>query len=254
MASTTADGTIQSTRKALLLLKHVGMHHGTGVRLTDLIGLTGFDKSTAHRLLGYLVEEGFVERIGASKRYRLGIESIQLGFAASDMAPLVERFRPLMHRVARISEDTVFFVVRSGDESVYVDRLEGAYPVKAFVAEPGKRRLLGFSAVGVCMLVDDSDKDIAAMYERHAEPYGKLGMTLAILRAHIRFARKNGYSELHDFGPAETAGVGCAFQLTPTLKAGISIAAIRSRMDSTRMRELGRLLQREIAEVVRTTS
>lgn len=251
MPNIISGGTVQSSRKALIVLKHVGMNHGEGIRLIDLIERTGFDKSTVHRLLGCLVEEGFVERIRSGKRYRLGIESIQLGLVASDMGPLVERFRPLMHRVARISEDTVFLVVRSGDESVYIDRLEGDYPVKAFVMAPGKRRLLGFSAVGICMLTEDADNDITTMYERHAEAYSKQKMTLAVLREHLHRARKNGYSEMHDFGPANTAGVGCALKLSSALKIGVSIAAISARMGPRRVQELGQLLRSELAEMAR---
>ncbi len=253
MPLTTNVGTVQSARKALIVLKHVGMCHGEGARLIDLIARTGLDKSTIHRLLGCLVEEGFVERTRSGKRYRLGMESIQLGFAASDMTPLVERFRPLMHRIARISEDTVFLVARSGDESVYIDRLEGDYPVKAFVMEPGKRRLLGFSAVGICMLTDDAENEIAAMYERHADAYTKHGLTLAALREHVRQASKIGYSEMHDFGPANTAGVGCAVRLSSSLKIGISVAAISARMGETRIKELGQLLQRELADLIHAT-
>jgi DNA-binding IclR family transcriptional regulator len=237
---------VQSASKTLVLLRHIGTRHAEGVRLTDLVELTGFDKSTIHRLLGCLLDEGFVERIASTKLYRLGIEAMQLGFSAADMAPLVQRLRPVMLRIARITEDTVFLVVRSRDEAVYVDRQEGSYPVKAFVAEPGKRRLLGFSAVGICMLAQGPDEEIVSMHRRHAEAYEKQGMTLATLRSLVRFARKNGYSEMCDFGPADTAGVGYAFQMSASTKVGIGLAAIGSRMGVRRRRELGQVLQREL--------
>jgi len=246
-ASEPAQGA-HSARRALTLLKLVGTHHGEGVRLTDLIRRTGYDKSTVHRLLGALAEEGFVERIPATKLYRLGVESIQLGILAADMAPLVERFRPLVQRIARLSQDTTFLVVRSGDEVVYVHREVGAYPVRVFVAETGKRRLIGFSAAGIGMLAqEDSDAAIAALHARHAGTYTQQGMTLATLRELVQFARTHGYSEMRDFGPPDTAGVGCAFAISPSLRAGVGIAAIRSRMSARRMRELGRLLQDELA-------
>lgn len=249
MADSACDsaGGVQSTRRALAVLKLVGVHHGEGLRLTDLIGLTGYDKSTLHRLLASLEAEGFVERIPSTKLYRLGVESLQLGFRAADMSPLVERFRPVLHKIARICEDTVFLVVRSGDEVVYVHRQEGAYPVKAFVVEPGRRRLLGFSAVGVCMLAHESDEALAALHARHAKAYEAQGVNLALLTRLVHFARQHGYCEMREVGPPGTAGVGHAFALTRTGLIGVSIAAIRSRMGVRRMRELGRLLQDELA-------
>lgn len=238
---------LQSASKTLVLLKHIGIHHAVGIRLTDLVASCGFDKSTVHRLLACLQAEGFVERVPSTKLYRLGIESMQLGFSASDMSPLVERFRPVMHRIARLSEDTVFLVVRSGDDAVYVHRQEGAYPVKAFVAEPGRRRLLGLSAVGVSMLAQDTDTQVAAVHRRHAQAYEQQGMSLAVLRQHVQFARKYGYSEMCDFGPADTAGVGYAFRVSSATRIGMSLAAISSRMGVRRRRELGQMLQRELA-------
>lgn len=245
-------GRVQSASKTLVLLKHIGIHHAQGIRLTDLVARSGFDKSTVHRLLGCLQDEGFVERVPSTKLYRLGIESMQLGFSAADMSPLVERFRPVMHRIARLSEDTVFLVVRSGDDAVYVYRQEGAYPIKAFVAEPGKRRLLGLSAVGVSMLAQDSDREIAALHRRHADAYEAQGMSLAVLREHVQFARTHGHSEMCDFGPPGTAGVGYAFRVSSATRIGVSLAAIRSRMGLRRRRELGQMLQRELAPLAST--
>lgn len=237
----------QGIRRALALLKVVGANHAQGLRLTDLMALTGQDKSTLHRHLAALAAEGFIERIPSTKRYRLGVESLQLGFFAPDMSPLVERFRPLLHKIARLCEDTVFLAVRSGDDVVYVARQEGAYPVKAFVVEPGRRRPMGFSAVGLCMLAGESDAAVAALHARHARAYLQQGLTLAMLRSHVKFAREHGYSEVREIGPVGTAGVGYAFPMSATTSAGVSIAAIRSRMGVRRMRELGRLLQEELA-------
>lgn len=248
MRKPSADrGSVQSARKALVLLKQIAAHHVEGVRLTDLVALSAFDKSTVHRLVGTLAAEGFVERVPSTKRYRLGLEAVQMGLAAPDMAPLLERFRPVLYKIARQSEDTVFLVVRSGDEAVCVHRQEGSYPVKAFVTDAGKRRLLGFSAVGICLLAGDSDVTIAAQHARHAEAYDNHGITLAVLREHVHFARRHGHSEMQGYGPPDTAGVGYAFQMSATAKAGVSIAAIGARMGPRRMRELGQLLQQELA-------
>ncbi|UUZ69743.1 IclR family transcriptional regulator [Polaromonas sp. P2-4] len=241
---------VQSAAKALSLLRHVGLHHAQGVRLTDLIGLTGFDKSTVHRLLACLTEEGFVERIARTKRYRLGVEVMQLGLVSADMAPLVDRFRPAMQRIARMSGDTVFLVVRSGDYALCIHREEGPYPVKAFVVEPGKRRPLGISAVGVGMLAQESDAEVVAIHARNARIYERLGMSLAVLHRLAEATRQAGFTEMTDFGPEGTAGVGYAFQISATTRVGVSIAAISSRMNAQRRRELGALLQQELAPMV----
>ena len=244
---------ITSTHKALALLKQVGMHHEHGVRLKDLIESTGLDKSTAHRLLGCLVDEGFVEPMAATKLYRLGVESMQLGFASANMAPLVDRFRPLMLKIARLTEDSVFLVVRSGDMSVCVHREEGNYPVKVLLLSPGTRRPLCMSAVGLSIIAHESDDEIARLYARHNLSYSKIGLTLERLRQLIATTRAQGFSEVSDLVLEHTAGVGYATHITATTQIGISIAAISARMPHARRLEMGQMLRHELDAFVQAT-
>ena len=246
------DPAPSSVQRTLALLKLIGAYHDSGLRLTDLVEQSGFDKSTVHRMLAGMVEQGFVERIEATRLYRLGIEAMQLGFASADMAPLVDRFRPVLHRIARISEDTVFLVVRSGDHAVFAHRHAGAHPVRTFVSEPGTRRLLGLSAVGICILAQESDAAVASLHRRHARRYEQQGLPAGTLLELVRFARRNGYSQLQDIGPVNTGGVGCAVRVSSTLMAGVSIAAVRDRMRAGRMKALGELLKAELAPLACT--
>ena len=236
----------QSAARALALLRQVGAHHPQGVRLTDLIALTGQDRSTAHRLLNCLIEEGFVERALPAKSYRLGLEAMQLGLVSAGMLPVVERFRALMQKMARQSGDTVFLMVRSGDHALCLHREEGSYPIKAFVVEPGSRRLLGVSSVGIAVLARLPDAEVAAVHARQEREYHRLGLTLDKLQGLVRQARRHGFSQATDFRGEETSGVGCAFRLSSNSHAGISVAAINSRMPPARRLELGARLHAEL--------
>jgi DNA-binding IclR family transcriptional regulator len=252
--SAKSTSTSTSTHKALTLLKHVGIHHEQGIRLKELIEATGLDKSTAHRLLGCLVDEGFVEPIATTKLYRLGVESMQLGLSSANMAPLVDRFRPLMLKLARLTEDSVFLVVRSGDMALCVHREEGSYPVKVFLLAPGTRRLLCMSAVGLAILAHETDDEIARLYARHNLSYSKIGITLKRLRQLIAATRQQGFSEVTDFVLEQTAGVGYATRISASTQIGISIAAISARMPHKRRIELGKMLREEVDAFVRSTS
>jgi DNA-binding IclR family transcriptional regulator len=236
----------QSAGKVLKLLKIVGARHPHGVRLKEVIAESGQDRSTAHRLLACLVEEGFVARSPIGKVYRLDMEAMQLGLGSDGLAPLVDRFRPVMKRLARSTGDTVFLVVRSGDHALCLHREEGSFPIKAFVVEPGTRRLLGFSSVGVAVLANLPDAQTATTYGRHVVEYAALGLHLADLKQRVKAARACGFAETQDFRTNETSGVGCAFRLSSNSSAGISIAAINSRMPAQRRKELGAELTREV--------
>ncbi len=236
----------QSAAKVLKLLKIVGAHHPHGVRLKELMAEGGQDRSTTHRLLACLVDEGFVERAAPNKLYRLDMEAMQLGLVSEGLVPVVERFRPVMQRIARSTGDTVFLVVRSGDHALCLHREEGSYPIKAFGVAPGTRRLLGFSSVGVAVLAGLLESETAATYGRHAAEYSGLGLQLGRLRQMVKAARTRGFAETQDPRTHETSGVGCAFRLSSNSYAGISIAAINSRMPAQRRAELGGELVREV--------
>lgn len=238
----------QSATRALVLLRHIGARSPDGLRLTDLIALTGMDKSTIHRLLACLMQEGFVEHVPGSKSYRLGMESTQLGLVSADMAPLLNRFRPLMLKISRLSQDSVFLVARSGHHALCVHRENGANAQLPYSVLPGMRRIIGLSAAGVGILAQAPDIELEATYRQHASQYEGVGASYSILCRLIETARERGYSEMTSFGPMGTSGVGCVVPISDTTRIGISIAGVNPRMTPDRRRELGLLLSYELKE------
>ncbi|MGD9942109.1 MAG: IclR family transcriptional regulator [Burkholderiaceae bacterium] len=237
----------KSAGRILSLLRLVGAHGETGVRLRDLTLLSGLDRSTTHRLLACLVEEGFVERMGSTKLYRLGLEALQWGFASNSLTAVAARFRPMMQRLSRQTEDTVFLFVRSGDFALCLHREEGSHAIKAFVTDRGAHRPLGISAVGIAMLAKMSDDEVHQVYARTVREYERLGVSLTQLEQLIGRARKTGFSEATHFRGEGARGVGGAFHLTRHCMAGVSIAATNARMPPQRMAELGEQLGGELA-------
>lgn len=229
-----------------MLLRHIGAQHGRAVRLTDLVVLTGIDKSTVHRLLACLVEEGFVERVPGTKSYRLGVESTQIGLVSPDMAPLVDRFRPAMLKIARISQESVFLVARSGHYAVCVHKEAGACSPSVSVVAPGTRRVLGVSAAGVGILSQTPDAELALVYRQTAQLYERAGASLEVIHRLVDATRHRGFCDMTAFGPLGTSGVGCAVPVSDTTRVGISIAGSSLRMGPQRRLELGAMLRNEL--------
>lgn len=245
MSKDTEVSGAQSAHRTLELLRLIGTHHSEGIRLAQLVEFTHLPRSTAHRLVACLIQEGFVERDPNRPRYRLGAEAFQLGMATADGAFLVERCRPAMQRLARATGDTVFLIVRSGDYALCLHREEGSFPIKAFVVDTGMRRLLGLSAVGIAIMATLPAREIDAIHARNAIAYRDSRLTLGTLRDIVKFTQVHGYSESTDSRTRETSGVGCAFAASASMLLGISFAAVNSRMTTERKRELGRLLLNE---------
>jgi len=233
----------QNMRRALQVLRVLGQHHGEGMSVSEVVESTQLERSTAHRLLTCLVEEHFADRDAATRRYRLGLEAMRLGFASLSRAPLVASYQSLVQRLARISEDTVFLLVRQGDYTVCLRREDGAFPVKIFSTRMGDIRPLGIGVGGMALLAAATDEDIARIRSQHARAFEAAGLTPGRCDKAIARTRRTGYAELVDTVTQGVAGVGAVIpDAAGAPFAAISIASIKPRMAPARRAELGQLL------------
>lgn len=232
----------QSLRRALQLLRLLARHQEDGLKLTDVISASGLERSTAHRLLSCLVEEQFAERDADAKTYRLGIDAMQLGFASMRRVPLVDSCRALMQKLARMSGDTVFLVIRQGDYCVCLHREEGHFPVKVFTTDVGGRRLLGIGAGGLALMAALPDTEIERVMERHTQEYEQAGFTLSGMAQAVKKTRLAGYADITDTITLGVSGVGRTFAASSTTLAAISFGAITPRLPADRKLEMAQLL------------
>ena len=246
MANTRPIAGAQSLRRALQLLRLLAQNQDDGLKLTNVIAASGLERSTAHRLLSCLVEEQFAERDPDNKAYRLGIDAMQLGFASMRRVPLVDSCRALMQKLARMSGDTVFLVIRQGDYCICLHREEGHFPVKVFTTNVGERRLLGIGAGGLALMAALADAEIEHIVERHAVEYAKAGFTPARIAHAVRETRRDGYADISDTITTGVSGVGRTFAPSDTTLAAISFGAITQRLSAPRKKEMARLLMDQL--------
>lgn len=235
----------QTVTRALDLLQRIARAHPAGVTVALLAEQAGLDRATAYRLVVSLVQAGFVER-DAGKRYLLGVQAMQLGLAAMARAPLLDVCKPLMQRLARRTEDTVFLVVRNGDYAHCVHFEEGAFPIKALVLQIGGMRVLGIGSAGMTLLSRLADEEIEALYLRHLEEFAPNGPSLPELRALIAQTRIQGCAMTDGLVTEGVGGVGMSFEINSGGHAAISIAAISSRMPPHRRLEMARMISDEL--------
>ena len=237
----------QNMRRSLQVLRVLGLHQEQGISVTDVIAKTTLERSTAHRLLTCLVEERFAERDPATRRYRLGIEAMQLGLASLRRAPLVASYQPVMQRLARTSGDTVYLLVRQGDYTICLHREDGPHPVKVFSTRVGDARLLGIGVGGMAILAALADGDVRRIRAQYGEKFDAAGLTTTHFNRIIARTRKTRLSEMADTITVGIAGVGMAIPHPASAPfAAISIASIKARMTTSRRAELGSLLAHEL--------
>ena len=235
----------QAVLRALNLLKLVGAHHQQGVHLKALVEETGLNRTTTYRLLESLMYAGLVER-DAKRRYRLGVDAMHLGLTSMSRVPILERCKPLMIRLARRTEDTVYIVVRNGDYAHCIHYEEGSYPIKALVLQVDGLRLLGTGSAGTALLATLSDIEIAEFHRQHKNTIAPQRAVLSNLQEEMCAIRACGYAITDNLVAEGVGGVGVPFEISNQSYAAISVGDIRSRMPMERRREIAALIQEEL--------
>ncbi|MCX7176850.1 MAG: IclR family transcriptional regulator, partial [Proteobacteria bacterium] len=124
------------------------------VSLKQLALETGLHPSTAHRILGAMTANGFVERVEPGT-YQLGIRLLELGNLVKSRINIRDSAMPLMQRLHRELGESVNLGVRQGDEIVYVERTSSGRSSVRVVHLVGARAPLHVTAVGKLFLVED---------------------------------------------------------------------------------------------------
>jgi len=249
-SAATRDGT-QSIRRTICLLRELIGSNRRGSSSSELAARTGLDRSTARRILQCLVGEDLLAFDADTRRYHFGHLAYDMGLAASERLDLPQICKPALARIADDTGDTVFLMIRSGDEAVCADRAVGSYPIQTLIVDVGTRRPLGIGAGSLAILSALPD-DVAELVLKHNTPRIGVydGTTVEQLRAMMQATRQRGHvaMDVVEVPGARTVGVAIATG-TGRPVAALSVASISIRMTPERESDLLAILRREAKEI-----
>lgn len=242
---------VGTIHRSSIILRFLATAGKRGLALTEISAKALLPHGTVHRLLKQMSEEGLVFQHEQSRRYYLGPFSYELGLAATAIYDYRPVCRPFLEALSRQTEDTIYFVLRSGFDAVCIDRVEGSYPIRTLTLEVGSRRPLGVGAGGLAILSacdeDERERILAATASRLPEFQG---LDLEGQRAAIETTRRRGFALIHNRVTLGVTAVAVAFRDVFQRPIGaISVGAIASRMREPRRSELVRLLQGEARRI-----
>jgi IclR family pca regulon transcriptional regulator len=113
---------VQSLAKGLRVLEAFS----SGVEeltLSELAAASGLDAGTTFRMLNTLVEAGYVVRVPDSRRFRLSLKVLDLGFHAIAHTELRALARPLLQSLVDQVNEAASFSVLEGGDVLYVERV-----------------------------------------------------------------------------------------------------------------------------------
>jgi DNA-binding IclR family transcriptional regulator len=242
----------QSVDRALGLLSLIGRHADRGAGLGDIVEQSGLSKPTARRLLLALMRSGLVEQEEATRRYYLGEEAYVLGSLASRRFGLLQVSMDSLLRMSKQTQDTSFVSVRRDTFSVCLYREEGTYPVRTHALQAGYEHPLGVGAGSLAMLAALSDADVEAVLAANdlvlRTRYPMLPAER--IRQDVAATRARGFALNPGLIYTNSWGIGVALHGPDGLLVGaLSIAAIDSRMQPIRQRELAAVLTAEARRI-----
>ena len=246
----------QSIRRVVMILRELAMHNREGARLADVVSSLGLEQPTVHRMLKSLVAESLASQDPESKRYFLGRAMYEFGLVAGLRFNFQTTCGPVLDSLARATGDTVFVVVRSGDDSICLDRREGDSPVKLHTVAVGDRRPLGIGASGMALLSAYPEDEIVrvvrsqtARLATHGEPDPDA------LLARLLKAKKLGYAvrDLPKYEGIRAVGMP-VFDQEGRPVAALSISTLSARLKGQQFDERLLMLRTHVESLRRLTA
>lgn len=238
-------------KRSMALLRALATAGPRGMPLSRLATSSGLAPSTVHRLLTQLVEEGAARQVEDTRCYALGPVVFELGLAAAQQFDMRAACRPAVERLALAAGDTVYIVIRSGEEAVCIERHEGPSPIRVLTLQIGSRRPLGLGAGGLAILAALTDEERGSVLERVGPRIAsEHGFAEKALQESLTAARRQGYALIRNRITPGVTAIGMPFRDSlGRVMGALSIAAINARMTPTHIAALRPQIQAAIRDI-----
>ena len=234
MPEKTAKPSIQVIERMMQLL-NVLSQHPLPATLKQLATATDLHPSTAHRILGVMVDNRLVDRIEPGT-YRLGIRLVELGSLVKSRISVRQEALPHMQELHRALGETVNLSVRRNDEVVYIERTAEGNTMMRVVQIIGAHAPLHITAVGKIFLAADTPQRVADYAARTKLPrYTDNTLTDAqALARELEDIRNRRYAFDNEEAERGVCCVGAGiYNDEGQLVAGLSVSAPTERFRKT---------------------
>jgi len=238
---------VASVGKAFAVLKSFSSE-AFELTLSEVAARTNLDRGTAFRLIQTLIELGYLQAVPQSRRFRLGVACLDLGYTVlshGSLRPIVE---PLLRELVPAVGDAASLGVLDGGDVVYLARIGAGLDRHKMDRRPGTRIPAYSAALGHAMLAHlPRDEQIQRLDARPRVKLSERTLTgLDALLDRLDLVKRKG----HAVSDGENA-YGLRTLATPIFDAqglviaGLSVTVDAMRMDMSAFRDqaLPRLMQ-----------
>lgn len=209
--------------KTLVVLEALAEH----TRVADIAKSTDLPKPTVHRILQTLVRHGFARTDGQGD-YTGGPRILSLAGRFLQRLDIADQVRPILRDLQERTGWTVHLALLSGDEAVYVAKLEGTHPY-TLASRVGMSLSLHCTSIGKAILATMPDDEVVALVHRTGLPArtDHTHTDTTALLADLTQVRQRGYAEDHEENEKGVRAVGAAvYDHTGEVLGAISAATL----------------------------
>ena len=198
------------------------------ITLAEVVKLSGFSKTSAHRLLNSLVAEKCLTKLSKPAKYSLGPKLFELGSLFSLHLEFPRVVLPYLVEVSKKAHGTAYLLVVDGDEALYLERVEWKHDYQGYLVLKGGRLPLTEGAGPLVLLSGMSDQRIADIvsakgFTQHTE---HSLMNLEQLMIVVDEIRHRGYAVRYDVLSRFGGSVAVPIYNKQKIVAAISVAGI----------------------------
>jgi DNA-binding IclR family transcriptional regulator len=187
--------TLSSVASAARILREFGKHN-TQLGVSQLARRVGVGRSTAHRIIWTLVEEGLLEKVEDTGLFRLTTAMRSLGASAETAQRLHEAATMPLDHLRTLTDGTLQVAILDGADVVYVERREGpgAIPVFRSVGARNAAHVTSSGKVLLAFLPPEQQQRLVAGMRLTAKTPRTITSRPAFL-AELAKVRHQGYAE-----------------------------------------------------------
>lgn len=232
VSDTNNKNIVQSAAKVFALLRAFDVS-SPELTLSELAGRTGQDRGTTFRLIQTLVCLGYLASIPNTRRFRLTLKCLELGYTALAQGGLRAQAGPLLRELVSQHADTASLGVIEGADIVSIECAQNPTALWQFNRQAGSRTGAYAAALGHAILAWLPVSHARAILESTDRPRlsERTLVDIAALEDRLATVRAAGYA----VSDGENTYGLCTIAAPILNRAGLPVAGISMTVSSQRM-------------------
>ncbi len=242
---------VKAVDRALVLLSCYLDSENERLGVTELSNKVGLHKNNVFRVLATLEFKGYVEQTRRTEAYTLGPKILELGLIFKYQVGLIKPAKPVMERIAKEHNETVYLGVLRDIYAIYIEEVRSTRSVQV-VSRIGSRIPAYATAIGKVQMASLPSEEIDRLLkENEISPFTKNTISEPqALKEHLAQINKQQYAfDIEEFQEDVRCVAAPIRDYTKMVVAGLSISAPKDRMPEERMKELSTVVKEGALEI-----